>query len=67
MNVKNLEKDILQIGRQAKEASRYVSQLSTSYKNDVICSAAENLLKNKDTILKANELDIKENKVKSTL
>ena len=64
MNVKNLEKDILQIGRQAKEASRYVSQLSTSYKNDVICSAAENLLKNKDTILKANELDIKENKDK---
>ncbi len=64
MNVKNLEKDILKIGRQAKEASRYVSQLSESYKNDVICSAAENLLKNKDTILKANELDIKENKDK---
>ena len=62
MNVENLEKDILQIGRQAKEASRYVSQLSTSSKNDIICSAAENLLKNKDTILKANELDIKENK-----
>ena len=64
MSVENLEKDILQIGRQAKEASRYVSQLSTSSKNNILCSAAENLLKNKDTILKANELDIKENKDK---
>ena len=64
MSVGNLEKNILQIGRQAKEASRYVSQLSTSSKNNILCSAAENLLKNKDTILKANELDIKENKDK---
>ena len=64
MSVENLEKNILQIGRQAKEASRYVSQLSTSSKNNILCSAAENLLKNKDTILKANELDIKENKDK---
>jgi len=64
MNIENLEKNILQIGRQAKEASRYVSQLSTSSKNEILCSAAENLLKNKDSILKANELDIKENKDK---
>ena len=64
MNIENLEKNILQIGRQAKEASRYISQLNTSSKNDILCSAAENLLKNKDLILKANELDIKENKDK---
>ena len=64
MNIENLEKNILQIGRQAKDASRYVSQLSTSSKNEILCSAAENLLKNKDSILKANELDIKENKDK---
>ena len=64
MNIENLEKNILQIGRQAKEASRYISQLNTSSKNDILCSAAENLLKNKDSILKANELDIKENKDK---
>ena len=64
MNFENLEKNILQIGRQAKEASRYVSQLSTNFKNKILCSAAENLLKNKDIILKANELDIKENKDK---
>ena len=64
MNIENLEKNILQIGRQAKEASRYVSQLSTNSKNKILCSAAENLLKNKDSILKANELDIKENKDK---
>ena len=49
---------------QAKEASRYVSQLSTKSKNEILCSAADNLLKNKDSILKANELDIKENKDK---
>ena len=64
MNIENLEKNILQIGRQAKEASRYVSQLSTNSKNKILCSAAENLMKNKDLILKANELDIKENKDK---
>ena len=64
MSVEKLEKNILQIGRQAKEASRYVSQLSTNFKNKILCSAAENLLKNKDIILKANELDIKENKDK---
>ena len=64
MNVEKLEKNILQIGRQAKEASRYVSQLSTNSKNEILCSAAESLLKNKDIILKANELDIKENKDK---
>ena len=48
MNVENLEKNILQIGRQAKEASRYVSQLSTKSKNEILCSAAENLFKNKE-------------------
>ena len=64
MSVEKLEKNILQIGMQAKEASRYVSQLSTNSKNEILCSAAQNLLKNKDIILKANELDIKENKDK---
>ena len=33
-------------------------------KNEILCSAADNLLKNKESILKANELDIKENKNK---
>ena len=60
MNIESLEKNILHIGRQAKEASRYVSQLSTKSKNEILCSAADNLLKNKESILKANELDIKE-------
>ena len=64
MNLENLEKNILQIGKQAKEASRHVSQLSTKSKNEILCSAAENLYKNKDSILIANELDIKENKDK---
>jgi len=64
MNVESLEKNILKIGKQAKEASRDVSQLSTKSKNEILSSAAENLFKNKDSILKANELDIKENKNK---
>ena len=54
MNIESLEKNILQICRQAKEASRYVSQLSTQSKNEILCSAADNLLKNKESILKAN-------------
>ena len=41
------ENDILKIGIKAKEASRKVSTLETNLKNEIICSAAENLMKNK--------------------
>ena len=64
MNLENLEQNILQIGKKAKEASRFVSQLSTKSKNEILCAAAQNLLKNKNSIIKANEQDIEENKDK---
>ena len=49
------EKDLLIIGSHAKTASRYLSQINSKLKNDMLCSAAEILSKKKDLILKANE------------
>ena len=59
-----LESDMIKIGSAAKDASRIVSQLDTKIKNDMLCCAAEILIKNKDLILSANEKDIKENQEK---
>ena len=52
-----LESDMIKIGSAAKDASRIVSQLDTKIKNDMLCCAAEILIKNKDLILSANEKD----------
>tara|TARA_B100000579_G_C22822698_1_gene851498 strand:+ start:65 stop:1327 length:1263 start_codon:yes stop_codon:yes gene_type:complete len=60
------ENDILKIGVKAKEASRKVSTLETNLKNKIICSAAENLMKNKKKIIIENQKDINENKSKLT-
>ncbi len=60
------KKDIFDIGVKAKEASQKVSLLSSKIKNDILHSAAENLLKNKDLIIKENEKDVRENKEKLT-
>ena len=60
------ENDILKIGIKAKEASRKVSTLETNLKNEIICSAAENLMKNKKKIIIENQKEINENKAKLT-
>jgi len=60
------EKDIIGIGIKAKEASHKVSLLSSEIKNDILHSASENLLKNKDLIIKENEKDVRENEEKLT-
>ena len=64
MNRNILEDEILNIGSLAREASRFVSQLETKKKNEMLCWSAENIFKNKKVILEANEIDIKENKNK---
>ena len=64
MKNKFSEKDLLIIGSHAKKASRFLSQINSKLKNDMLCSAAEILSKKKDLILKANEKDIEENKEK---
>ena len=60
------EKEIMLIGEKAKIASRLVSQIETKIKIEVLDLAAENLLKNKSSILIENEKDIEENKNKLT-
>ncbi len=64
-NIKQIEKEVLEIGAKAKESSLKVSLLSTKLKNQVLLDAAENIRKNKDAIIKENSKDIQ--KHKSTL
>ena len=58
------EKEIMLISEKAKIASRLVSQIETKIKIEVLDLAAENLLKNKNSILIENEKDVEENKDK---
>ena len=58
------EKQIFEIGKKAKTASRLMGQISKETKNKMICEAAKNLLKHSDEILNANNKDIKENEKK---
>ena len=60
------ENDILKIGIKAKEASRKVSTIKSNVKNEIICAAAENLMKKKKKIINENQKDINENKTKLT-
>lgn len=58
------------ICKNAKEASKNIIKLNTKQKNEILSKCAENILKNKDIILKENEKDIKlakENGIKSSL
>ena len=61
--MKNVNKSaILKIGKNAKEASRQVSLLSSKLKNDILVAASENLLKNMSIIIDENKKDVSENK-----
>ena len=63
--MKNVNKSaILKIGKNAKEASRQVSLLSSKLKNDILVAASENLLKNMSIIIDENKKDVSENKKK---
>ena len=65
--MKNVNKSaILKIGKNAKEASRQVSLLSSKLKNDILVAASENLLKNMSIIIDENKKDVSENKKKLT-
>ena len=56
----NLERQIEQLARDTREASRVVASLSTAQKNAWLQRAAERLLAAKDAILEANQRDIGE-------
>ena len=63
-NNKQIEKEVLEIGSKAKESSLEVSLLSTKVKNQVLMEAAQNIKKNKESIIQANIKDINEHKNK---
>ena len=53
-----LKKEITQIAKNAKAASRFLSNLTSSEKNRILEEMAKNLQENKGQILKANKKDI---------
>ena len=63
MNKKNqIEKEVLEIGAKAKNSSLDVSLLPTKVKNQVLIQAAENIRKNKESLIEENSKDIEEHK-----
>ncbi len=63
MNKKcQIEEEVLKIGAKAKNSSLKVSLLSTKVKNQVLVEAAENIRKNKQSIIEENKKDIEEHK-----
>jgi|TARA_B100001250_G_scaffold207127_1_gene177820 glutamate-5-semialdehyde dehydrogenase len=54
-----MKKEILKIGRMAKEASSILSRVSTNSKNQALRNSADIIISSKDKILKSNSLDIK--------
>jgi glutamate-5-semialdehyde dehydrogenase len=51
--------DLISLGKKAKSASRVLARLSTESKNEALKKIAETLRNNKERILKANALDVK--------
>ena len=65
--MKNINKnDIIEIGKNAKEASRSVSLLDPKLKKDILEATSEHLLKNMSLIIDENNKDVNENKDKLT-
>ena len=62
----DLNKNIIKIGKQAKDASLLLSKISSEQKNNAIEAMADNIINNKQAILDANQKDI-DNAIKSGL
>ena len=58
--------EILEIGKNAKEASRFISLLDPNLKNQILKAASENLYKNLSVIIDENKKDVLENRDKLT-
>jgi glutamate-5-semialdehyde dehydrogenase len=54
----SIKEDIIDIAREAKEAARLVANLSSKVKNEVLISMADELIKERDLILKENKKDL---------
>ena len=55
---------INQVGLQAKEASKILAKISTNQKNEALIAMADHILNDKELILEANKIDIKQAKAK---
>ena len=55
---------INQVGLQAKEASKILAKISTIQKNEALLAMADHILNDKELILEANKIDIKQAKAK---
>ena len=53
-------KELIEIGKRAKQASGQLANLNTDQKNKVLMLVAELLEKNSDVILKANAFDLEQ-------
>ncbi len=54
------EPELIQLGKQAKEAAKEMAQLPSQLKNEVLLKIAEALLNNESDILEANQKDLKQ-------
>jgi len=54
----NLEAEVREMARKAKEASRQLAQLSTVKKNEALLEMAEDLVRHRGQLIKANQKDL---------
>jgi len=59
-----LQEEIINIAKRAKKASRILATLDSKKKDKTLLFMADNLLKKRNAILKANSIDIKNAKAK---
>ena len=60
-----MNEDIVKLAIAASKAAQQVARLNSNQKNEILLEMAENILKNRELILKANEIDIKSGKEKN--
>ncbi|MCR5143787.1 MAG: glutamate-5-semialdehyde dehydrogenase [Lachnospiraceae bacterium] len=53
-----MNENLLELGKNAKAASRAVAKLSTNKKNEALIAVAEALISNTEALIRANELDM---------
>jgi len=60
-----MNEDIVKLAIAASKAARQVARLNSNQKNEILLEMAENILKNRDSILSANAIDVKTGKDKN--
>jgi glutamate-5-semialdehyde dehydrogenase len=60
-----MNEEIVKLAIAASKAARQVARLNSNQKNEILLEMAENILKNRDTILSKNAIDVKAGKEKN--